>query len=199
LGTIDWVVTILTLVYLYFAIKNKPICFIFGILGSSVWAFISYRAGLIFDTGLQFFYIVISIIGIYRWKFGSDNQTQLPISEYPLSRHFLIFAVGAFSSYLLIYASRYIEFINLPVLDAITTVTLIIGTLLLIERKLSSWIYLVVGDIVYIYIYSVMELWLLAGIMFIYSILGTYGFINWQSLYKHQITSSSRLSSESGP
>ena len=171
-----------TVAYLILAILNKPICFIFGIIASAIWAYVSFNAGLKFDTILQLFYVVISVIGIYRWQNGGNNKSEMPISEYSLVVHFFIVGIGIIASVFLIYLSKFVDFINLPILDATTTVFLIIGTLLLIERKLSSWIYLVVADIVYIYIYGVSGLWSFVFLMLLYIVFGIIGFINWKTL-----------------
>ena len=183
MGLLEWGATIFSLIYLYFAIYNKPICFIFGILGSGIWAFASYNVGLKFDAALQVFYVFISILGIYRWKFGGNNKTELPITELTPLQHLYIIGLGVIASIILIYLSQHIEFINLPILDATTTVFLVIGTLLLIERKLSSWIYLVIADIFYIYIYGKSGLWLFVGIMIVYIIFGIYGFQKWKKYF----------------
>lgn len=142
--------------------------------------------GLKFDTALQLFYIFISVIGIYRWQKGGINKSEKPISEYSLNLHFIIISLGFVSSFFLIYLSRFVDFINLPILDATTTVFLIIGTILLIERKLSSWIYLVIADVAYIYIYGVSGLWLFVAVMVFYIVFGINGFINWKNIKKNQ-------------
>lgn len=181
LSLLEWGATLFSLIYLYFAIRNKTICFLFGIIGSGLWMFASYNAGLKFDAALQVFYVFISILGIYRWKYGGDHNKELPISDYSLNQHLLIIFIGFISSFLLIYLSQFIEFIQLAELDAITTVFLIIGTILLIERKLSSWIYLVVADVAYLYIYGVSGLWLFVGIMILYIIFGINGYLSWKN------------------
>jgi len=186
LGILEWSATIFSLIYLYFAVKNKPVCFFFGIIGSSIWAFVSFNVGLKFDTILQIFYILISVLGIYRWQKGGTNNSELPISEYSLAFHFLIVCLGIIFSGFLIYLSRFVDFINLPMLDAITTVFLIIGTILLIERKLSSWIYLVVADIAYIYIYGISGLWLFVAVMIFYIVFGINGYISWKNIKENQ-------------
>ncbi len=188
MGLLEWGATILSLVYLYYAIKNRTICFLFGIIGSGLWAIASYNAGLKFDAALQIFYVVISILGIYRWKYGGANKEELPISDYSPRAHFLIICIGILSSMLLIYLSRFVEFISMPILDATTTVFLVIGTILLIERKLSSWVYLVVADIAYIYIYGVSGLWLFVGIMVLYIIFGIKGYLSWKNFYLQEDT-----------
>lgn len=182
MSLLEWGATIFSLIYLYYAIKNKTICFLFGILGSGLWMIASYKAGLKFDAFLQVFYVLISVLGIYRWKYGGENKKELPITDYSLRQHFFIISIGIICSLILIYCSQFIDFINLPVLDATTTVFLIIGTILLIERKLSSWIYLVVADIAYIYIYGVSGLWLFVGIMVLYIVFGINGYRSWKEI-----------------
>lgn len=180
MGLTEWGATIFSLIYLYYAIKNKPICFVYGIIGSGIWAFVSYGGNYIFDAALQVFYIVMSIIGIYRWKFGGSDKSELPISEYSLPKHFLIIAAGIALSLFLYWVSGFIEFIDQPLLDAFTTVFLIIGTILLIERKLSSWIYLVVADIGCIYMYGLKSWWLFVGVMVVYIVFGVIGYWQWK-------------------
>lgn len=181
MSILEWGATIFSLIYLYYAIRNKTICFLFGIIGSGLWMLASYNAGLKFDAALQIFYVCISFLGIYRWKYGGEANEELPISDYSPKQHVLIVSLGILSSLLLIYISQFIDFINLPILDATTTVFLIIGTILLIERKLSSWIYLVVADVAYIYIYGVSGLWLFVGIMVLYIIFGINGYRSWKN------------------
>ncbi|MFT4533923.1 MAG: nicotinamide mononucleotide transporter [Saprospiraceae bacterium] len=177
---IEWGATIFSLIYLYYAIKNKPICFIYGIVGSSIWAFVSYGGHYIFDTALQVFYIIMSIIGIYRWKYGGTDSSELPITEYPFTSHLLTISAGSTVAYLLYWSSQFIEIIDQPLLDAFTTVFLIIGTVMLIERKLSSWIYLVIADIGCIYMYSIKGWWLFVGMMVIYIVFGVAGYLAWR-------------------
>lgn len=180
MGYAEWGATIFSLIYLYYAIKNKPICFIYGIIGSGIWAFVSYGGHYVFDAFLQVFYIIMSIIGIYRWKFGGTGKIELPITKYKSSSHLYIIAGGSLASYALYRSSQFIELIDQPLLDAFTTVFLIIGTVLLIERKLSSWIYLVIADIGCIYMYSLKGWWLFVGVMVIYIVFGTVGYIEWK-------------------
>ena len=180
MGYAEWGATIFSLIYLYYAIKNKPICFIYGIIGSGIWAFVSYGGHYIFDAALQVFYIIMSIIGFYRWKFGGTNRSALPITEYKPLSHIYIIIGGSIISYLLYWSSQFIDLIDQPLLDAFTTVFLVTGTILLIERKLSSWIYLVIADIGCIYMYSLKGWWLFVGVMVVYIVFGIVGYMKWK-------------------
>ena len=181
MGYAEWGATIFSIIYLYYAIKNKPVCFIYGIIGSSIWAFVSFGGNYIFDGALQVFYVFMSIVGIYRWKFGGANKSELPISEYSLIGHSLIIAAGSLLAYALYWSSQFIDLIDQPLLDAFTTVFLIIGTLLLIERKLSSWLYLIIADIGCIYLYGIKGWWLFVGMMAVYIVFGIVGYAKWKN------------------
>ncbi len=148
-------------------------------IGSALWAVASYSAHLFFDTGLQVFYIGMSAYGIYNWNKGSQNEKELPISTYSLYVHVRIVLVGLSVSGFLIYLSQNSSIIQLPILDAITTVFLVIGTILLVQRKLFSWLYLVAADVVYLYIYGQSGLWLFVGVMVIYIVFGIVGYRAW--------------------
>lgn len=180
MSVLEWGSTLFTLLYLYFAVKNKPVCFVFGILASSIWAYVSFHAGLYFDAGLQLFYVIISFLGIYRWMYGGNNNEELPISSLSNRSHSLIIAGGVFLSACLYFLFKSLPNIQMAALDSITTIFLVIGTILLINRNLYSWIYLVVADVVYIYIYGNSGLWLFAGSMVVYVIFGLVGFKEWQ-------------------
>jgi len=182
MGYAEWGATIFSLIYLYYAIKNKPVCFIYGIIGSAIWAFVSFGGHYIFDAALQVFYIIMSVIGIYRWKFGGQQKSELPITEYEASQHAFIVVIGSAIAYLLYWSSQFIDLIDQPLLDAFTTVFLIIGTILLIERKLSSWIYLVIADIGCIYMYGLKGWWLFVGVMVVYIVFGIFGYLEWRKV-----------------
>jgi len=192
---VAWLATGLSLVYLWFAIRNKAVCFVFGIVASLFWAYESYYAyHLVFDAMLQLFYVVMSVLGLYRWKYGGTDQAEKPIIRYTLSTHMGVIFMGIFCSGILIFLSRYVDVISMPVLDATTTVFLVVGTLLLVERELYSWVYLVIADLVYVYIYGAQSAWLFVATMLIYSAFGVMGFINWKKLIEKNIAIDATLS-----
>ncbi len=183
MGLIEWGAVLASMIYLYFAIKNKVICFVFGAIGSLLWAWASYSKYLYFDAGLQLFYVGMSILGIVQWKFGKKGK-ELPVSDVTWEQHLLIISnIVIFSNTLYLFSKK-IDFINFPILDALTTVMMIAGTLLLVRRKISSWIYLVIADVIYIYIYSKVGLWLFVGMMVVYVLFGTMGYISWKKIIK---------------
>ena len=183
MGLVAGLATAFSLLYLIFAIRNKAICFVFGIVSSAFWAYESFfNLNLVFDAGLQLFYIAVSAVGIYRWRYGGIDNSKKPITKLGQSEHVKIILFGIVGSVILVLLSQWIDNASFRVLDTFTTVFMILGSILLVERKLYSWIYLVVCDIAYIYIYSSLESWLFTGMMVVYTFFGLMGYYNWISI-----------------
>ena len=181
MGIISWIATLLALVYLYFAIKNKAVCFIFGALSAIFWAYESYFTyHLVFDAGLQAFYFLMSLWGIYEWKYGGSDRGEKPIQKYKWWLHLEVLIVVSILGYALSLSAPYLGSAQMPLLDALTTVWLMAGTLLLVKRELYSWLHLVIADIVYIYIYGMQGAWLFMGLMVLYVVFGLIGYVSWK-------------------
>lgn len=176
---------ILTLIYLYYAIRNSPRCFYYAIGASSIWTYISASAGLYFDAGLQVFYVVMAVWGLYLWVKPPEKQSERPIVPMSIAQHVAAIVGGGVLALILSTLSTDIPGINYVGIDALTTVYLIIGTILLVYRRLESWIYLVVADIIYIYIYYATDLHILMSTMVVYTIFGIYGYLHWRRLMSH--------------
>lgn len=183
MGLIAWVATVFSILYLIWAIRNSSWCFVFGLISGIFWAYESYyNLHLVFDAGLQVFYILFSIYGIYRWQYGGIDRAPKPITRMTVREHLAAVAIGSLLSLMLVHSSQYFEQINYQVLDATTTIFLIVGTYFLVERKLESWIYLVVCDIVYVYIYTQVEAYLFVFMMVLFSLFGIVGYLKWRRI-----------------
>ena len=78
---------------------------------------------------------------------------------------------------------RYLlQFTNsaVPWLDAFTTATAIVGTLLLTRKVLDNWLFFIVSDFVSIALYAYKELYLFAVLFFVYTILAIFGYYKWK-------------------
>ncbi len=182
MGIIDWVITGLSLVYVILAAKNLRMCFVFGLLGSALWAYHDFaNLNLKFDGVLQIFYVAMSIYGLYRWS-KSQNEEELAITLMQPKKHFQVILLGVVVSVIVAYVSSYFFTTELPYLDATTTGMSIVATFLLIGRKLENWLYFIVIDLAYIYIYGSQGAYLLSGIMAVYIVVAVMGYFSWKKM-----------------
>lgn len=189
ISDLDIIITIFSIIYLYFATQNKAICFVFGLLASAVWAYHDFiNLNLKFDGVLQLFYVGMSIWGIYSWKHGGKGDSELPISHMAVKDHAYMMVGGIVVGGGIAWLTKNILFTALPYLDAVTTALAIINTVMLVMRKLENWLYWIVIDVIYVYIFIRQGAPLLAGMMGFYGMLAIYGYVEWRQLINKSVT-----------
>jgi len=177
---LDWFVTITAIIYVVLAAKENIWCWVFAIASSSGWAYLNFTVyDLWFDGGLQVFYVVMAVVGIYQWKYGSANA-ELPITRMRLQQHGIIIGLCLLLGIVFGYFFAAYTPAAQTFLDAITTVFAIVTTFLVIQKKIENWLYWIVIDLVYIYIYLQQGAVLFALIMAIYIPIAVFGYLGWQ-------------------
>ena len=175
-----------SIVYVLLAVKNKASCFIFGLLGSLLWAYASYYMyNLKWDAFLNIFYAAMSIYGLWVWT-GGRKKVAIPISRLPIKQHGITLAIAGLGTLLMAYIGQVFISSNYAFADALTTVLSIIGTLYIAQRYLFSWTYLLVADLIYIYIYFISGASIFMWMMVFYSFMAILGLIQWYKIFESE-------------
>jgi nicotinamide mononucleotide transporter len=119
-------------------------------------------------------------VGLWRWQSSAQEGAVVPVVRMTVQEHALTIggglagglALGYFFSATMTAAATY------P--DAITTVFSIITTFLLVGRRLENWLYWVVIDIAYVWIYLSTGAALFGLMMVINVGVAVYGFSSWR-------------------
>lgn len=172
---------IFSTIYVLLAARGNILCWVFGNIGCAFWAYASFELyDLWVDALLQVFYIGMGFYGLYLWKFGGKSKTELPISTLPFKSHFPYFFGGIGLAFLFGYFFDNYTPAAATYLDSFTTVFAIIATFLTIKKLLESWLYWIVIDLLYVYIYSNQEAYLFALLMGIWTIMAVFGYFKWR-------------------
>jgi len=122
MSTLEIIATVLSLIYIVLAVKNKSICFVFGLIASLVWGYVSlYSYNLVFDALLQIFYVGMSIYGLYLWRSGKEEKKDLPIRHMTLNDHLITIISGVILGIGVAYATSFFYEASWPYLDSLTT------------------------------------------------------------------------------
>ncbi|MEL6922831.1 MAG: nicotinamide riboside transporter PnuC, partial [Bacteroidota bacterium] len=154
------------LIYVVLAARENIWCWFWGILSSGLWAYVTwFQFNLLADALLNLFYVVMGFIGVYQWQFGggtqSDNNT-LPITTLSLNKHLWILIGGGFLTMLTGYFFSAYTAAAATYLDSFTTVFAVVATFLTVRKVLENWLYWIVVDALYIYLYISREGYLFA-------------------------------------
>jgi len=178
---IEWVVLVTGLFYVILAARENSWCWAWGIISCSFLAYATlYFYDLYFDFLLQLFYVLMGFFGLYQWKFGGAGQQERPISKLSSSWHIKILGAGLLFTFVFGYFFAAYTPAAATYIDAFTTIFSVAATILVVLKVLENWLYWILVDLVYVYLYGSRGAYLFALLLFIYTIIAIYGWWRWK-------------------
>ena len=151
-------------------IQNNRWCFLFGIIGPLLLAFLCKTKKLYADAALQLAYIGFAVYGLLV------TQTDWTPTAFPVYGHGLIVALGVvvvFSIGKILKQKTDAEF---PMLDTFTTYFALAGTFLMMRLNPEAWIYLIVINSTSLLMYAKRKLYLGALMFALYLLMSIDGY-----------------------
>jgi len=182
---IDWTVLVTGLIYAYFSMLNKPICWVFGIISCALLCYQDITTyDLYFDAVLQVFYVLMGFVGLYRWFARKTDEGNPLIISLPWLSHFNALLLGFLTAFVLVFLINFIFNPAFAFLDCVTTVFSFWATWLLINRVYENWVYWIVINILYIYIYYAQGADLFSVLYTVYLCTAIGGLVAWKKDYR---------------
>ena len=127
--------------YTFIAGKGNPICYLFGVLGSSFYGFLSFQNALWGNLILYVaYYIPMQILGFFQWNKNLKANKQEIIKTKLSFKELRIIAFACSLSILIsINILKTLGDLH-PVLDSITTILSIAGMYLTVRRTIEQWV-----------------------------------------------------------
>ena len=176
---INWIATIAAIsgiIYVILAAKENIWCWTAAIISVSLYIYINYQSGLFAQTGLQVFYLIMAIYGYMIW----NKEDKEMIKEWSISSHIIIIIIGSVLTFLLgFYLSQYVKDSYFPIIDALTTVFSIFATYMVAKKVIGNWLYWIVIDLIMVYLYFSLELYILSLQFIVYTVIAFFGYSEW--------------------
>jgi nicotinamide mononucleotide transporter len=180
-----------------FTTRLEAFSFVTGVLGvwltvnQSVWNFpvglfsvatfsvVFFESGLFADAGLQLVYFILTSLGWYLWVFGGNRHSRLRVTQ--ASRREISVVVAACFVLTLCFW-RMLSHWSGPASfwDSFTTAASLGGQWLLNRKKLESWWFWIVVDIIYVPLYLFKALYLTAFLYLLFVGLAVAGYREWK-------------------
>ncbi|MEM1112818.1 MAG: nicotinamide riboside transporter PnuC [Pseudomonadota bacterium] len=177
---------VLGISYLLLAMWEKISCWYAAFISTAIFLFLFWKAGLLMESALQVFYLVMAVYGWWQWRHGSREDGSLAISRWTAAQHALgigsVLVLSVVSGLLL---SRFTE-AAFPYLDSFTTWGAMLTTWMVARKLLENWLYWIVIDSLSIYLYWDRELYLTAALFAVYVVIVIIGFFTWTKHYRAQ-------------
>lgn len=176
---------VLSFVYLYCSVTQRPSLWIFGFLCSALYIVVYFQSKFYADMTLQIYYLVVSVYGWINWKRGAvekDGKEEMPVSHVP-KRTVACLAVVS----LMIFGAYYAVLIHtdspLPAGDSFTTALSIVATWMLAKKYIEYWLVFIVVDAVSAGQYFYKELYPTAILFIVYTVMAVIGYRQWRKSF----------------
>ncbi|MDX1684079.1 MAG: nicotinamide riboside transporter PnuC [Saprospiraceae bacterium] len=184
LGILGSLALVFGVVYVILASRTNYYAWYFGIASCAIIAFEDFtRYGLFADGLLQIFYVLMGGYALFEWG-KTDKSGRLIIVRKSLSWHIGYILLLLLLSIILGWVLNKWTEANLPYIDMTTSVMAVFATWLMVRRVLSNWIYWIIIDLTYLYIYGSQGAWFYVVLTMIYTLVAIYGYFEWSKRYR---------------
>lgn len=172
----------------WFSKNNNILVFPTGMINTSIFVYLLLKWSLLGDMIINAYYFIMSIYGWYFWLKGTNN-TVSPISK--VSNKDIRIVVLLFISSSIFVSLVYTFFDKwetiISYIDILTTAIFFAAMWLMAKRKVESWIFWIVGNIISVPLYLHKGLAFTSIQYFIFTVIAIAGYIKWKELYNKQI------------
>jgi len=168
----------------WLTIRQNIWCWPTGLVQVAIYIYIFFEVKLYSDLILHVIYVGLQVYGWNHWLRGGKDHGALVVTvlgwRCRIAWVVATLAVTAGWGYLM---HRFTD-ASVPYGDAFTTVTSLVAQWLMARKRLESWLFWIVVDVVAIGIYWYKSLVLTSGLYAIFLILATLGWFEWRKSYK---------------
>ena len=175
----------------WFSKNNNVLVFPTGLINTSIFVYLLFKWELLGDMIINAYYFVVSIYGWYYWTRKNSNNDYTPISKVNYNDQKIILVISILSA---IFVSLMYTIFNkwsglVSYIDILTTSIFFAGMWLMARRKIESWIFWIIGDIISTPLYLYKGLTFTSFQYFIFTFIAIAGYYKWKSIYnrKNQI------------
>ena len=185
----------------YLVARNNVWTWPIAVVSVILFFFLFYQIQLYPDMLLQVFFLITSLLGWWRWTHPgageqvvhSGAQQALRITKIPTRQLAIWLLAGVVATLLLgTFASNlhtlfpvvFSQPSAFPYLDSFTTVMSIVGTFLMIDKRVECWYVWLVVDAISTYMYFVKDVKLVSAEYFVFCFIAAFGAWNWTREYR---------------
>jgi nicotinamide mononucleotide transporter len=170
---VEWLAVVLNALYTLLYLNNNRWCFLFGVAGPLVLAYLCFHRRIYADAALQFIYVGLSIYGFLN--VGSDWQV-ITLDGFT---HIWVLALTAAATLSADVLMRRYTDNAAPLLDAFCATFALTGTVLMMLPVHENWLYFIAANGASAVLYGRRRLYVTAGLFVLYWLMAMDGFFQW--------------------
>ena len=175
---------IMNITSVVYAKRNNILVYPTGLIGTGIFVYILLNFTLLGDTIINAYFFSMSIYGWYFWSRKKDEVFVNQVSTINRNeiKYLFILAISSLIFIYLVY--DYFDKWNnwTAYVDNVTTAIFFIAMWLMAKRKVESWIFWIIGDLITVPLYFYKGLTISSLQYIIFLILAVLGYISWKKI-----------------
>ena len=180
---------IMNITSVVYAKQNNILVYPTGLIGTGISVYILLNFSLLGDTIINAYFFSMSIYGWYFWSRKKDEVFINQVSTINRNEIKYLFILAISSLIFIYFVYDYFDKWNnwTAYVDNITTAIFFVAMWLMARRKIESWIFWIIGDLITVPLYFYKGLTISSIQYIIFLILAVLGYISWKKiLHKNQ-------------
>ncbi|MAV00181.1 MAG: nicotinamide mononucleotide transporter [Flavobacteriaceae bacterium] len=185
---LEFIAVVFGIISVVYAKKENILVYPTGIICTVITIYLLYRAQYFGDMMMNIYYSIMSIYGWWNWSRIKDNRyivliTRTNKKEYLIAFFFFLLTIG------ITYAVYKMNLDSLEIpnyIDIFTSGIFFTAMWLMANKKIESWIFWVIGDIITVPLYSYRGLGMLSLQYLIFLVLAIQGYLEWKKTLNKQ-------------
>lgn len=167
-----------------YAKRNSILVYPTGLIGTGIFVYILYNFSLLGDMIINFYFVLMSIYGWYYWAQKKDGEVLHNVSRTSTNEYYFILMLGLTSLLSIYFIYNFYDKWDswTAYVDTITTAIFFVAMYLMARRKIESWIFWIIGDLITIPLYFYKGLTISSIQHLIFLILAILGYISWKKI-----------------
>ena len=173
---------LMNIISVVYAKQNNILVYPTGIIGTGISVYILYNFSLLGDMIINGYFVIMSIYGWYYWSRKRDevfinNISILKKKEYI---QMVLLVIGSVIFIYLVYVqfdkwNSWISYV-----DNITTAIFFVAMWLMARRKIESWLFWIIGDLITVPLYFYKGLTISSIQYLIFTVIAILGYLSWK-------------------
>ena len=162
----------------WLAVRQNPWNWPFGVANAVCFLILFWQARLYGDMALQVLFIVICLLGWYRWLFGGKGRSRLGVRHLNVNGAIGYACLGVAATAVFAPYLRSVGDAS-PFLDALTTVLSVEAQYLMTRKVIEHWWVWMAADVLYIWLYASRQLYVTSCLYLVFFAMCVVGLRDW--------------------
>ena len=175
---------IMNITSVVYAKRNNILVYPTGLIGTGIFVYLLLNFSLLGDTIINAYFFSMSIYGWYFWSRKKDEVFVNQVSTINRNEIKYLFILAISSLIFIYFVYDYFDKWNnwTAYVDNVTTAIFFVAMWLMARRKIESWIFWIIGDLITVPLYFYKGLTISSIQYIIFLILAVLGYVSWKKI-----------------